>query len=301
MLHSFPMTTKELSSRIDGLSGVQKTNTIVSLLGDSKVFAELSKTELELLRQRDLEDEYKLKEGISVAESKGLLSRAGKEPEWIRISVDGKMPGEIYDEIASQVGFEKPGTVLLICGNSGVGKGTLVEELISRTPGAGRWSNGDIFRVFTYFVLAAGDGQSVDPDTVGRTDFDEISSRIIIEEDSDIIVRLPGGDTSLDSIKNGILKETPINRALPSVARYTQGEVIAIVNRYLKLNKSSHLILEGRKETLNYIDADYRVELVLDDKSILGKRRAAQKIASLLDEYKGGDIGIDEFLRTQYK
>ena len=40
------------------------------------------------------------------------------------------------------------------------------------------------------------------------------------------------------------------------------------------------VILEGRAQTVNYVDTKYRFELTMSDPSLIGKRRAAQRIAA---------------------
>ncbi|MBN2508993.1 MAG: hypothetical protein JXB03_01910 [Spirochaetales bacterium] len=294
------MTNRELLTRVKGLAGAELTRAIIESLQGLPVFERIADEELKLLEHRDREDEYKLKEGIAIAAEKGLLPSAPGHRDWERIAVDGKSPGEVYDELMTLVRFDSPGTVLLICGNSGVGKGTLVDELIARTPGAECWSNGDIFRVFTWFVLNGIKG-GFTPEAAADADYSAIRKRIRIKKGSDIQVLMSEGVRSLDSLKNGVLKEKAVNLALPSVARYIQGEVIGIVNEYLAMNTSRHLVLEGRKETLNYINGDYRAQLVLNERGVLGERRAAQKIAGLLECYEGENMEIEQFLAALYK
>jgi len=294
------MTVKELKEQLESLSMLDKTRKIIDLLQGMELFEEISHRELELLEQRDQEDSYKLKEGIQIAMDKGVLRELKQKPRWIPLPVDGKLPQEILDEMMNDLSFDKPGRVIAICGDSGVGKGTLVETLLTAIPDSDKWSNGDIFRIFTYLALQ----QEADPaealNRVPEMDFTELSKNIILETDSDIQVYLEGKTLPLDSIKNGLLKETAINRSLPSVARYTQGEVIAIVNRYLSINQRKHLILEGRKETLNHIHADYRIELLLENKEILGKRRAAQKLVDLLGTASNEKQPLEDFLQVEY-
>lgn len=295
------MTVIELYRQLEGLSDLDKSRRIVDLLDGHAAFEALAHKEGLLLEERDREDGYKLKEGIDIARKKGLIPEEEGEITWARIHVDGKLPGAIFEEIMRHSSFDKPGTVLAISGDSGVGKGTLVDELLSRIEDSEKWSNGDIFRILTYFALQENPDLLRYPESLADKDFSAICSRIHIEEEGDIRVELPGGLKDLDEIKNNLLKETSINRALPSVARFTQGEVISIVNRYLEKNHRKQLILEGRKETLNPIHADFRIELKLKDSTVLGKRRAAQKLASFLDSQSDRSGSLDDLLRDHYR
>ena len=45
-------------------------------------------------------------------------------------------------------------------------------------------------------------------------------------------------------------------------------------------NDGFTVILEGRAQTVNYVDTKYRFELTMSDPSLIGKRRAAQRIAA---------------------
>lgn len=295
------MTVLELKGQLQGLSELDKSRRIIELLSGDALFESLAEKEGILLEQRDREDAYKLKEGIDIARSKGLISKDSGEIPWQRIEVDGKLPDEIYREIMAHVSFDRPGRVLAISGDSGVGKGTLVDTLLSRIEQSDKWSNGDIFRILTYFSLQEDPDLLDHPDSLAEKDFSSICSRIEIGEEGDIAVDLPQGRTGLDQIKNSLLKETSINQALPSVARYTQGEVIGIVNRYLEKNHKKQLILEGRRETLNPIYADFRIELKLKDSTVLGKRRAAQKIAALLENASSEEDSLDVLLKSEYR
>jgi len=248
------MTVKEIKQQLKDLSTLNKTRKIIEILQTMELFEQISKKELELLEQRDQEDGYKLKEGINIALEKGVLSRLDKDPQWIPVAVDGKLPQEILKVIMKDISLVKPGRVIAICGDSGVGKGTLVDALLETIAGSDKWSNGDLFRIFTYLALQQDSDEKKALEKVPSMDFTKMAENIILEPDSEIQVLLEGKPVNLDSIKNGLLKETSINRSLPSVARYTQGEVIQIVNRYLKINQRKHLILEGRKDTLNHIN-----------------------------------------------
>jgi len=56
------------------------------------------------------------------------------------------------------------------------------------------------------------------------------------------------------------------------------------------------ILLEGREQTLNYINTPYKFRLVMSDATLIGKRRAAQLLmAALLEriERDEGDESMD--------
>lgn len=60
----------------------------------------------------------------------------------------------------------------------------------------------------------------------------------------------------------------------------TQGEVITFAaSAASTLGKAGYVVLlEGREQTVNYVRTPYRFTLTLSDESLIGKRRAAQRI-----------------------
>ncbi|RNF27706.1 uncharacterized protein Tco025E_00090 [Trypanosoma conorhini] len=81
-------------------------------------------------------------------------------------------------------------------------------------------------------------------------------------------------------IQNTLLKTPEISRVVPTVAQQTQGEVIRFANMAIgKLSRAGYnVVLEGRAQTLNNIHTPLRFELVMDDATLLGERRAAQRV-----------------------
>lgn len=65
-------------------------------------------------------------------------------------------------------------------------------------------------------------------------------------------------------------------------------------------NTQPQVIIEGREATVNYVQTPFRYTLVLPDPQILGKRRAAQRIAAnaqkLLNESSAStsEVSVDE-------
>ncbi len=98
----------------------------------------------------------------------------------------------------------------------------------------------------------------------------------------DVVIRGLGLNTSVGEIQNTILKSTKVAVNIPTVARLTQGEVIAFASEALgKLREDGkNVLLEGREQTVDYIPTRYRYTLTLTDPTLVGKRRAAQRIAA---------------------
>jgi len=91
-----------------------------------------------------------------------------------------------------------------------------------------------------------------------------------------------GLDVLVSTIINTDLKTPIIRKNLPTVSRLTQGEVINFIGGALKqmAEDGCSVLLEGREQTLNYIRSPHRFELVLPDTTIIGQRRAAQRMAA---------------------
>ena len=109
-------------------SGFQQTKAIIDLIGNEPVFLRLAQAELRDLRIRDTEDEAKLNQGILYAASRGLIPETVQSREWISISTDCRTPSDIRKDILGRLGDARQATIAL-CGRSGIGKGTIAEEL----------------------------------------------------------------------------------------------------------------------------------------------------------------------------
>ena len=62
--------------------------------------------------------------------------------------------------------------------------------------------------------------------------------------------------------------------------RYMQGEVIVFAGRAVETLGANGMVvlLEGRAATVNHVPTSHRFALVLSDESLIGKRRAAQRL-----------------------
>jgi hypothetical protein len=179
----------------------------------------------------------------------------------------------------------------VLCGLSGTGKGTTVAKLGELLP-AGKttgWSNGDVFRALTLLAatwceqqgLAEFDAEkALTPENVAEfvamLEFGEVDGVW------DITIRGLGVDSRVSAIKNTELKGPKVSKNIPTVAERTQGEVVKFASAATNRMGAAGLIvlLEGREATVNYIDSPHRFTLVMSDASVIGRRRAAQRVAA---------------------
>lgn len=84
----------------------------------------------------------------------------------------------------------------------------------------------------------------------------------------------------ISQVQNTELKSPKVSKNIPTVAEVTQGEVILFAANAVDVMGKDGLVvlLEGREQTVNYVRTPYRFTLVLSDESLIGKRRAAQRI-----------------------
>ena len=138
--------------------------------------------------------------------------------------------------------------------------------------------------------------------------------QVVLEEGSDTIdIRIKGlgFDKLVSEIKDTILKDPPVSRLLPVVAKSTQAQVVAFAQQALQQAAASGkvVLLEGREETLDFIPSHYRFRLTLPDSCNLlrGQRRAAQRILGeakeILSKTDGDSVDavLNEALQTVAK
>ena len=58
------------------------------------------------------------------------------------------------------------------------------------------------------------------------------------------------------------------------------------------------VLLEGREQTVNYVRTPLRFTLTLSDMSLIGKRRAAQRLAAGALGLVGPEAGEDEIIKA---
>ena len=82
-----------------------------------------------------------------------------------------------------------------------------------------------------------------------------------------------------------------VSKNIPTVAEVTQGEVILFASDAIKIliEDGIFVLLEGREQTVDFVRTPLRFTLTLSDMSLIGKRRAAQRLAAgALGEVKEG-------------
>jgi hypothetical protein len=105
----------------------------------------------------------------------------------------------------------------------------------------------------------------------------------------DVVINGLGINTTVSLIQNTDLKSPKVSKCIPTVAQQTQGEVINFARDALEKMRldGKNILLEGREQTVNYMPTPYRYTLTISDGTLVGKRRAAQRLAAAtLTNYK---------------
>ncbi len=278
--------TVELLHRHDDAT----SNFIIEYLKNDDGFIELAKKETARILKRDQDDLEKLEKGIQYSIKRGILRSDISIPSAKKVFVENKNSDEVADEILSQVAgnADVGGVLVAIDGLSGTGKGTTVKKLLKKMPNSLPWSNGDVFRSLTYFVVNYLNSHKINfsekelaPDLMK-----EAVGKIAFEENKNGFDLFVIGDNKKErvaDIRDTRLKEPRVAERIPMISCLTQGEVINFTNDAVsKLkNHGKNIIIEGRRVTLRYLDTQNRFELSISDKNVLGQRRAAQRISAM--------------------
>lgn len=283
------------------LQNADTSNAIIDGYSASEDFVQLSKKEGDLILGRDQEDADKLQVGIDFAKQKGVIDPNFIPEPYVTIDVMGKSPDDVSNEILGYVEERKKehtdaGAVIVICGLSGTGKGTTVAKLsekLSKDQEVVSWSNGNIFRSVTLLAATWCEQSGCDGFDASRAltkdnlanfmsmlSFDKFNGKF------DTRIRGLGLDFYVSEIANTVLKEPKVAKNIPTVAEVTQGEVINFAAEAIKVMSSNgfSILLEGREQTVNYVRTPLRFILTLSDDTLIGKRRAAQRLmAAALD------------------
>lgn len=279
------LTFAVLARQDDVTSGL-----VLKLLDDSKEFKTLAAKEGNDLIQRDKEDEDKLAKGIEISVKKGVLKAHPEVSEVQKINVLGKSADQVADEILAKLPVSEA-SVLVLQGLSGTGKGTTVSKLKSRLSQCITWSNGNVFRTATYLINESlKEGQEFSSEVITPDLLKGIFGRLSFKKFPDGTFDVVIDETvRVSDIANTKLKEGPVSTRVPTVAEQTQGEVVLFAAQAIEILRAAghNVILEGRSQTLNHIPTPYRFELVIPDVTILGGRRAAQRVmAAALEAVK---------------
>lgn len=220
------------------------SNGLIDYWKNSPSFAKLSKFEGDLTIQRDNEDADKLQVGIDFAKSKGVIDPNYVPEPYLHLDVLGKTPDMVANEILDQINngesTNATGSVIVLCGLSGTGKGTTVSKLRQKLQDEeGKqvvtWSNGNIFRSVT--LLAATwceqnvQGGEFDGDKALTKEnlqaFMEMLSFGKFNGKYDTRINGLGLDMLVSEVQNTELKTPKVSKNIPTVAGLTQGTKMA--------------------------------------------------------------------------
>lgn len=269
----------------------ETSNAIIEGLKTSEAFLFLANREQESTISRDNEDAVKLERGIEFAKSKGVLDANFVPQPYVDVDVLGKTPSLVADEILAKIPSDQGG-VIVLCGLSGTGKGTTVSMLRQKLEAQNKqvvtWSNGNIFRSVTLLAVTWCEQQegleSFDKDKalttenlasfMGMLTFGKFNGKY------DTHIKGLGLDMYISEVQNTELKGPKVSKNIPTVAEVTQGEVVKFAADAVDAMGKDGLVvlLEGRAQTVDFVLTPYRFTLTLSDETLIGKRRAAQRV-----------------------
>jgi len=164
-----------------------------------------------------------------------------------------------------------------------------VAKLQERLPNCVSWSNGNIFRSLTLLAVTwcelfnlpefSADAALADANLAG---FMKMLSFGKFNGKWDIRVKGLGLDFLVSEVSNTLLKEPKVGKHIPTVAERTQGEVVNFAATATGLMGADGILvlLEGRQQTVDYVPSPLRYTLTMSDTTLLGQRRAAQRLAA---------------------
>lgn len=217
----------------------ETSNALIDYWKDSAEFSKLAQYEGDLTIRRDEEDGVKLQKGIDFAKTKGVIDPSFVPEPYVHIDVLGKTPDTVANELISKV-KENPkdeaGSVVVLCGLSGTGKGTTVAKLRQKLENdEGKqvvtWSNGNIFRSVTLLAVTWCEqnleGGSFDKDMAltkeNLQSFIDMLSFGKFEGKYDTRINGLGLDMLVSQVQNTELKSPKVSKNIPTVAEMTQG------------------------------------------------------------------------------
>eukprot|EP00446_Apocalathium_sp_SHHI-4_P070351 CAMPEP_0177518690 /NCGR_PEP_ID=MMETSP0369-20130122/46667_1 /TAXON_ID=447022 ORGANISM="Scrippsiella hangoei-like, Strain SHHI-4" /NCGR_SAMPLE_ID=MMETSP0369 /ASSEMBLY_ACC=CAM_ASM_000364 /LENGTH=396 /DNA_ID=CAMNT_0018997829 /DNA_START=37 /DNA_END=1227 /DNA_ORIENTATION=+ len=300
-LHAVPLTLDVLA-RQDSAT----VRAVFDVLASDASFEAFTARQMQSIVRRDEEDGEKLKQGIQLAIDKGLLPEQVHVESARSVNVEGREVDDICSEIIEALGdAPQKGCVMTLQGLSGTGKGTVVTRLQQLLPNTHIWSNGNLFRAVTLLATTLAEQQGINlQEALRPTTLQTLMGMLKLVElaDGEFDLKVDGLCLSYlaSEVKNTVLKESRIERSIPTVAGMTQGEVINFVRNALEQMTSSgyNVLMEGREQTLNYIRTPHRFEVILPNMALIGQRRAAQLVgARALDQIRckggGGEPGSE--------
>jgi hypothetical protein len=171
-------------------------------------------------------------------------------------------------------------------------QGTTVSILERKLEESGQkvvsWSNGNIFRSVTLLAATWCEVQGLaefDPDkALSKENLRDFMNMLEFGKFDgvkfDTRIQGLGLELYVSQVQNTTLKEPKVSKNIPTVAEFTQGEVVLFAASALQMLSSDGwvVLLEGREQTVNYVPTPHRFTLTLSDGTLIGKRRAAQRL-----------------------
>ena len=298
----------------------ETSNAVIALLQGDAAFDALSARESAETAARDRADDDKLQAGVDLAVAKGVLPAGLVPAPYHSIPVEGKSTDEITAEISARLPAGE-GSVIVLVGLSGTGKGTTVARLAQQLPQAVTWSNGNVFRALTLLAVKWCEARGLagfDADAaLTPANLADFMAMLHFGRHGgggggfDIRVQGLGVDALVADIANTELKAPAVSRNIPTVANATQGEVVGFVAKATAMMSAAghNVIIEGREATVNHIPTPYRFALTLKDPAVIGRRRAAQRVMAAVAKAVAGGGGaaaaapaeLEEALRAAAK
>lgn len=222
----------------------ETSNALITHWKDSADFLKLAQYEGDLTIRRDEEDGVKLQIGIDFAKSKGVIDPNYVPETYVHIDVLGKTPDSVANEMLAKVkeNSTEAGSVIVLCGLSGTGKGTTVAKLRHKLEAEeGKqvvtWSNGNIFRSVTLLAVTWCEqnleGGAFDKDKAltkeNLQSFVDMLSFGKFEGNYDTRIHGLGLDMLVSQVQNTELKSPKVSKNIPTVAEMTQGAYIGNV------------------------------------------------------------------------
>jgi cytidylate kinase len=290
----------------------ETSEAVIAQLRGFAPFESLSLLEAADTAARDRADDEKLQAGVDIAVAKGVLPAGLVPAPYQAIAVEGKNTDAITAEIMG-ARPEGKGSVLVLVGLSGTGKGTTVARLAQQLPKAVTWSNGNVFRALTLLAVrwCEAQGLAAFEAEAALTPANLAAFMAMLDFGRhgpggafDIKVCGLGVEALVADIANTELKAPAVSRNIPTVANATQGEVVAFVAKATAMMSADghNVIIEGREATVNHIPTPYRFALTLKDPAVIGRRRAAQRIMAAVAKASEGaepsPADIDAALRA---
>lgn len=255
-------------------------------------FKELSARLCKEIQDRDTDDGVKLQAGVQIGIDKGVLSGEVVVEPVTKISVTGKSPDQVCDEITKVLGdAPSKGCIMVLQGLSGTGKGTTVAKLKESLPNAQTWSNGNLFRSYTLLAVTYMEQNKIEnlTDVLTKENLANFASMLSFDkygDKFDVKIEGLGLKYFVSETEKTVLKDSKIGKNIPTIAEVTQGEVVTFVQGALDKMAADGIncLVEGREQTLNHLRTPHRFELVLDDPGVIGQRQAALQMGAKADK-----------------